>query len=293
LTRPDSLGRRDAALREHIERLGEALQQYESQSAAAAAALLDEAAGLEQTEPHLGEEPRARLAALRGRLAEVTACTRGAARLQAEMSDLQAAQAANLDELHRLHAAWKAASDALVMAQAREKTKQPGAAEEARGARSEVQRAEGELRAERARLVAISAAHRPEYLVQEPLLRLCEVDGAALPGVRAVTRSFASVLFASALLSNRCASSAHSSTTSSARSSPGRPLHATTFSGVFSAPSCEHVTHAQCDRTTHVTPGPSVAAPSLAARRARSRSTRSTATARSGECCSARCEASS
>ena len=179
-----AVAHRDAARLELMQRLQAVIDHATSACTERAKALAHETASLSETEERLGAEPAARLVALQSEaLPLISRCMREVDRAGVELEELKAVEGAELSHLQTLHGAWKRAADSFIDAEAAVKKGGEGAAEALDRARAQVQRAEAALRSTRTELSALASAYLPEWLAIEPVLRLCEVDGVAIPGM--------------------------------------------------------------------------------------------------------------
>ena len=215
--RRDAVAMRDEARLELMKRLQALIEHATSECAERARVVPDEANALGESEERLGAEPLRRLSALREEaLPLISRCMREVDRSRVELSELQKVEGAQagLSSLHALHGDWKRATYALIDANAAVEKGEPGASERLDKARGQVQRAECALRSTRTALSAMACVHLPEWLATEPVLRLCEVDGVAIPGMpRKLSHLHASAHHGASPSPQVCSSTASSRTT--------------------------------------------------------------------------------
>ena len=215
--RRDAVAMRDEARLELMKRLQALIEHATSECAERARVLPDEANALGESEERLGAEPLRRLSALREEaLPLISRCMREVDRSRVELSELEKVEGAQagLSSLHALHGDWKRATYALIDANAAVEKGEPGASERLDEARGQVQQAECALRSTRTALSAMAFVHLPEWLATEPVLRLCEVDGVAIPGMpRKLSHLHASAHHGASPSPQVCSSTASSRTT--------------------------------------------------------------------------------
>ena len=215
--RRDAVAMRDEARLELMKRLQALIEHATSECAERARVLPDEANALGESEERLGAEPLRRLSALREEaLPLISRCMREVDRSRVELSELEKVEGAQagLSSLHALHGDWKRATYALIDANAAVEKGEPGASERLDEARGQVQQAECALRSTRTALSAMAFVHLPEWLATEPVLRLCEVDGVAIPGMpRKLSHLHASAHHGASPSPQVCLSTASSRTT--------------------------------------------------------------------------------
>ena len=215
--RRDAVAMRDEARLELMKRLQALIEHATSECAERARVLPDEANALGESEERLGAEPLRRLSALREEaLPLISRCMREVDRSRVELPELQKVEGAQagLSSLHALHGDWKRATYALIDANAAVEKGEPGASERLDEARGQVQQAECALRSTRTALSAMACVHLPEWLATEPVLRLCEVDGVAIPGMpRKLSHLHASAHHGASPSPQVCSSTASSRTT--------------------------------------------------------------------------------